>query len=209
MPLQESPPLARRLYCGQMMTEEQINHRREYDRLWHRIKLKDAIVREKNRVRCKRYYERHKDGHRDYERNYRKIHRDETWYKEYNRQKSANWRKKNYEKSKEIYKRHNRKVRLEALQMVSGFDSPICTNCGCDDLHILEINHKNGGGSAEYKRILSQGHNIYWLIVKAHRSVDDLEVLCKVCNAKHYVEHKFGSGYKVEFLEDKRELGGC
>jgi hypothetical protein len=58
-------------------------------------------------------------------------------------------------------------------------------------MRLLEINHKNGGGGKE----MSNGHNsmsFYRDIIALRRQVSDLEILCRVCNAKHYLESKYG-----------------
>jgi hypothetical protein len=53
---------------------------------------------------------------------------------------------------------------------------------------MLEINHKNGGGAREVK----QGNRFNCDIISGRRSIDDLEILCKPCNAVHYLELKYG-----------------
>lgn len=93
---------------------------------------------------------------------------------------------------------------MKALQIVSNLKVPVCANCGCGDLRVLEVNHRNGGGRKEYKTLLGLGYNMHYAIVKRNRLVDDLEVLCKVCNAKHYVEHKFGLCYQVNFANSNK-----
>lgn len=64
-----------------------------------------------------------------------------------------------------------------------------CVRCRCDRPELLEINHKNGGGAKEIKVNPSK---FYWDIVALRRRVDDLELLCKVCNALHALELRFG-----------------
>jgi hypothetical protein len=66
-----------------------------------------------------------------------------------------------------------------------------CARCGCSDARLLEINHKNGGG----KREMESGRKswrFYWDIALGKRKPDDLEILCRPCNALHYLELKFG-----------------
>jgi hypothetical protein len=64
-----------------------------------------------------------------------------------------------------------------------------CVGCGCDKIELLEINHKNGGGGKEFKEL---GNKFYRDIAKMERTVDDLELLCRPCNAVHYLQTKFG-----------------
>lgn len=71
--------------------------------------------------------------------------------------------------------------RLAILEKV-GRGKIFCTRCGCNNVNLLEINHKNGGGRQEkLKRRMDLNTAIYY----GHRSIKDLELLCKVCNAAH------------------------
>jgi len=90
-------------------------------------------------------------------------------------------------------------VRKRLFFKICGSINPKCVRCGCDDKRLLEINHKNGGGSEEYGRN-SKGKSLkrssvtfYYSILDGRRSTDDLEILCKPCNAIHYLELKYGT----------------
>lgn len=88
---------------------------------------------------------------------------------------------------------HTTSVRLRqsVFAIVSKSTTPRCANCGCDDIRLLELNHKNGGGGKEYQK----GKNsmaVYRDIAMLRRKTDDLELLCRVCNARHYLEMKYG-----------------
>jgi hypothetical protein len=85
---------------------------------------------------------------------------------------------------REIARRSRLTQKLGAMEILGGAR---CVNCGCDDLRILEINHKNGGGSKEYKQVKA-GHRFHYLIRSRKRSTTDLEVRCRVCNALDYIE---------------------
>lgn len=74
-------------------------------------------------------------------------------------------------------------------KLLVGRGALICVRCGCDRPDLLEINHKNGGGGKEFKAL---GNKFYRTIAKMQRSVDDLELLCKPCNAVHALELKYG-----------------
>jgi hypothetical protein len=100
----------------------------------------------------------------------------------------------------ECGRRFCQRIKLEALQIVSGLGQPKC-RCGCGDLRVLEINHLNGRPEAE-KDQGKAGHWIHLEIVKGRRKTDDLEVTCHVCNSKHFVEKKFGLKYEVKFKTD-------
>ncbi len=79
----------------------------------------------------------------------------------------------------------------KVFAIISKSTEPECANCGCDDIRLLEVNHKNGGGGKE----MEKGRNsmaFYRDIIALRRPVDDLEILCRVCNAKHYLEMQYG-----------------
>lgn len=72
-----------------------------------------------------------------------------------------------------------------------------CSQCGCDVFEALEINHKNGGGGREYKKV--KHVKFYLRIIKGIRPVDDLDLRCKVCNAVHFLALNGIEGYVVQF----------
>ena len=60
-----------------------------------------------------------------------------------------------------------------------------------DVVSILEINHRDGGGYKEYgPRKQNPSTKFYREVVKGSRKTDDLNILCRVCNALHFVETK-------------------
>jgi hypothetical protein len=77
----------------------------------------------------------------------------------------------------------------KSVLLVVGRGNVVCVNCGCDRPELLEVNHINGGGG---KEIRASAGKFYQQIVKLQRPVDDLNLLCKVCNALHAIELKFG-----------------
>ena len=74
--------------------------------------------------------------------------------------------------------------RRRAFEKLGG---AFCVNCGCDILEFLELNHKNGGGSKEFKVI---GNHIIEKIINGQRDIADYEVLCRVCNALDHLKRK-------------------
>lgn len=64
-----------------------------------------------------------------------------------------------------------------------------CVRCGCDKPEVLEINHKTGGGGKELRQLKGKFHRA---IATMRRGVDDLELLCRPCNAVHALELKYG-----------------
>ena len=77
----------------------------------------------------------------------------------------------------------------KSVLFVVGGKIPQCRYCGCDDKRLLEINHKFGGGTKELK---NNAAKFYWDIIQFRRNVDDLEITCRVCNALHYLQLKYG-----------------
>lgn len=91
--------------------------------------------------------------------------------------------------------------RLHVLQLIAG-DGPIaCVRCGCDDVRLVEINHRDGGGGKDRRKGSES-----WLIdiIAGRRSTHDLEVLCRPCNSVHALELRFGQdlGLRVVFDRD-------
>ena len=75
--------------------------------------------------------------------------------------------------------------------LVSGGPNAKCARCGCDDWRLLEVNHKNGGGLREHEAG-RYARAFYHDIMQRRRGTEDLEILCRPCNAIHYLEMKFG-----------------
>lgn len=116
----------------------------------------------------------------EYSRNYAEQHPER-------KTKLVEWWKQNKTK-------HSRdttsKLKRRVFAIISESATPKCVNCGCDDIRLLEVNHINGSGAVEYKTRGSA--NFYRDISMLRRNTDGLELLCRVCNAKHYLELKYG-----------------
>ena len=95
-------------------------------------------------------------------------------------------------------RKYRRNIRKQVLEKLGGK----CVYCGCDIEEILEINHIHGGGNREYRENYKCQITFYLDIVKGRRSIDDLELTCKVCNAMHYVKLKGIEGHKVIWEPD-------
>jgi hypothetical protein len=89
---------------------------------------------------------------------------------------------------RQLHRNTQRQNRLKALSRIARGGPIVCVSCGYNDIRILEINHKNGGGSKEVGRA---NHNFYRWIANGSRSIDDLDIRCKVCNALHAVGLKY------------------
>jgi len=142
------------------------------------------------------------DGHRSWCKDcvarYHKIWIGRPNSREHLRENDRRWRKNNLQHCRELDVRQRKKLRLIVLQKVSGQENPYCVGCNCDDLRLLEVNHKNGGGSKELKKG-KDARRFYLDIKYGGRSTDDLNVLCRVCNNRDYLERKYGESlpYKI------------
>jgi hypothetical protein len=136
----------------------------------------------------KKYYIKNKEHYKEYCQEH-KEHR-----KEYMKQ----WDNKNKEYIREYVRKRGKKFRIEVLNIISN-NNPHCIRCGCDDIKLLEINHKNGGGTKELQngKLMTK---FYRNIHEGIRKTDDLEILCRICNARHYLELKYGKlPYKISY----------
>jgi len=95
------------------------------------------------------------------------------------------WRVNNPEKQRLARQRAYNNRKVKAMNLVGG---AICRRCGCDSLHALEFNHINGNGTQEYRE--TNRKPIVDRLLTSKRNTDDLEILCRVCNALDYIERK-------------------
>ena len=85
------------------------------------------------------------------------------------------------------------RVREKAMERLGGKQ---CVNCNCDVFSVLEINHINGGGRKALKT--TQNRQLYRAIMNDKVDVSEYNVLCRICNALHYVQEVLGvTGHKV------------
>lgn len=91
------------------------------------------------------------------------------------------------------------KDRFALFQKLSGKEVPECKYCGCDVYAALELNHINGGGSKDKRE--NRTLDIVHEIIKGTRDINDYNIACRVCNAKHYAEKKWGIKWTVTFIK--------
>lgn len=65
------------------------------------------------------------------------------------------------------------RVRVRALMLLGG----MCEICGINDSRVLQIDHKNGGGNKELKRLGGDG-----IARRVLRNPNDYQLLCANCN---------------------------
>ena len=113
-------------------------------------------------------------------------------YPETNEQKNGFKRLIGDRSVKNAYQKRSRELlRKRVLFRIAGTNDFRCVRCGCNDMRFLEINHKFGGGKKDLRN--NQSSKFYRDIADGSRCTDDLEILCKPCNAIHALELKFGS----------------
>ena len=76
------------------------------------------------------------------------------------------------------------------LDKITGREELKCANCGCNDLFFLQVNHLNGNGNVEIK---SWGGKIKTMSIAVlqGRPVQDLNILCAVCNILEYLKRRY------------------
>ncbi len=93
------------------------------------------------------------------------------------------------------WREQHRRLREKAIEILGGTR---CVNCGCDEFSLLEINHVMGGGRVEQK--IKSPRQLCRDIVKAKVDSSAYNILCRVCNALHYVQNILGvNGHKVSW----------
>lgn len=99
----------------------------------------------------------------------------------------------NLEDERRKWREQHKLVRERAIERLGGKQ---CANCGCDEFSILEINHINGGGRKALK--IKQNRQLYRDIMNDKVDLNEYNVLCRVCNALHYVQEILGvKGHKI------------
>ncbi len=90
---------------------------------------------------------------------------------------------------KKSRKDSSRQYRINRRLLVMGrLGGAICVYCGCNEFGALEINHKNGGGSRDYRD--GAGPKLVNDIYYGRKKESDFNVACRVCNAWHYISKK-------------------
>lgn len=93
----------------------------------------------------------------------------------------------NIDEERRRWREQHQVVRRLAMDKLGG---PTCCNCGCDAAGLLEINHVKGGGRKASKS--QQNRQLYRAIANDKVVLSDYNVLCRVCNALHYVADVMG-----------------
>jgi hypothetical protein len=73
-------------------------------------------------------------------------------------------------------------MRIKAIILLGG----VCVNCGNTDIRVLQVNHKKGGGTKDFKAV--SAYRIYKEIVEGKRPKEDYDVRCANCNILYEYE---------------------
>lgn len=90
--------------------------------------------------------------------------------------------------------KHRIKRKDKVFQLLGG---PSCVYCGCDNMQALEINHKKDFGTREH------GTKLLNDICSGRKKKEDFEIVCRVCNALHYMKMKGIKGWKVTWIKEQ------
>ena len=121
--------------------------------------------------------EKGKQKHREYMQAYMLAYRER-------RKQSIDY---NPEDERRKWREQHKLVRERAMERLGGKQ---CANCGCNEFSILEINHINGGGRKALK--IKQNRQLYRDIMNDKVDLSEYNILCRICNALHYVEEILG-----------------
>jgi hypothetical protein len=138
---------------------------------------------------------------------YRATEKGKTKHREYMRAYMVAYRQRliaegrlDREKQHQYDKKAHRRLRAKVFEVLGGAQ---CCNCGCTVFEILEVNHINGGGRRELK--VKQTRQLYRDIIYRRVKQDNYNVLCRVCNALHYVETVLGvAGFQIRWRRVER-----
>lgn len=107
------------------------------------------------------------------------------------RERTAAWRLRNPEHAKIKYRENIEYFKKQARNWLWNIKSRAflilggkCACCGNDDIRVLQVNHKNGGGTQEKRH----GDKMYKAIIDGTRPIDDLDLRCANCNLLYEYE---------------------
>ena len=125
---------------------------------------------------------------KEYKRNWNHLHQEDR--REYMR----NWRRKN----SNLHRIQIRKYVKATKEKVIGYYSKgnnECKNCKNKDIRVLTIDHVNGNGAEERRKLKRSGHSFYvWLIKSGFP--EGYQVLCLNCQRIKEIENHEWYGYK-------------
>lgn len=125
--------------------------------------------------------------------------------REQKRRYSRGWSRANPDKVKMYHATEYKRLKAKLVQL---FGSN-CVYCGCADLRVLELNHKNAGGSIDRRENTNQ-QKIIRAILRNERDSKDFELTCKLCNVLHYIRFKMpevAGGFTITWRSPEPLMG--
>jgi len=186
--------------------------RKEYhEKNREKLRIASIVYRDSHKEEIADYRATHKEERiAYYKKNKEKLNRKGKEYYQNNSeaviQRTTRYHFEHKEWRKKYYDEYYQKIRLGVLARID--PDMKCAMCGCDDTRFLEVNHIKGGGRKEQKGFKDEDHassqNIIMLIHKGKRDVEDLNLLCRICNSIDHLERVYGkTGLRV--IWDKKE----
>lgn len=97
-------------------------------------------------------------------------------------EKRKKYLKEYREKNREETKQKHIIFRYKVLSLYSNNQKPSCACCGEDEINFLSLDHIDGGGTQERKKLNSRGGNSFFFYLKKLGFPKGFQVLCHNCN---------------------------
>lgn len=154
----------------------------------HYLKYRDGYIkrakewRKKNPKKCREACKKYRLIHP------KEINENNKKWRQKNKEKVKLWKSMSPEKKREYQKRCLDKLRRKVLEILGNK----CIHCGESDIRCLQIDHVNGGGCKERKKLFLKHYGTYLRFVLKEIQADskDYQLLCANCNWKK----KYNSG---------------
>lgn len=109
---------------------------------------------------------------------------------------TRNWRERNRKYYLQLQRNYNRKNRMKIIEVLGGK----CIKCGFSDWRALQIDHINGGGNREIKKMGTTNYYKY-MLKNIKENPNKFQLLCANCNwIKRYEKNE---NPKQNFVESK------
>ena len=113
--------------------------------------------------------------------------RQQKWLKGYASVNGESYYKRYYRKNSEKRKRKATEYTRNMKKAVHTILGGECVRCGFDDVRALQIDHVNGGGNKEVKKVTK--HYYKYVLEKIVAGSVDYQLLCANCNWIKRVEN--------------------
>lgn len=173
-----------------------IKDRNAYQRMYYRKKNLKLYFREYYKKNSRRILERRKHNRRaelpqSRERRRKRYHkqsRNPKWRAE----RAAYTKRWREGKGRVKYLARSRDKQLRIKQQVLlRLGKVACEWCGVVDIRVLEVHHLHGDGQRDYRQRGMSSAGLYGAILRGERKIDDLGVLCVLCNRLEYLYRKY------------------